>query len=124
MPEWLLPLLLIAPDLLSSIFGSKKETPTQTQTTTQEGFKGWQSPAYGMMEPYMLKLLMGNQDLFSGFGMPAGANTNLGMGGMFNDILSLLESEWPTIMQGYKKSSLRKPGEAPQARSTAVTKGG
>ena len=103
-------LLMMLPDVLkmTGIFGEKKE-PSQTQTTTQEGFRGWESPAYGMMEPYMMKLLMENQNMFSGFGMPEGASRNVDMGGMYNDILGLINTEWPQIMKGYAEPTATTP---------------
>ena len=83
--------------LLPSLFGGgKKNQPTQTQTTTSPPSDA--DPMRPVYRDYLMKLLLGNQSLMSGAGMPGGASFN--MGSFLPDLLGVIDKGWPSTI-GY-----------------------
>ncbi len=81
--------------------------PTEQFTETMTDYPRYRSPSLGLLDPTLLKGLLGNWQLFQGAGMPGGRG-DVGIGGMTQDIFKLLEEQWPDIMEGYRT------GETPE----------
>jgi len=88
--------------LLSGLLGGKnKGTST---TTTESSPTGYTSPYLGLLDSYLFKNILNKSNQFNNFGVPKGMQTT-GSNDWLNDIMALLEKEWPTIMSGYNESA-------------------
>jgi len=108
-----LPVFLIAPAvgaalisgipwLLSLLFGGGGGNEQEQTTTSETTNPKYRSPALGMMEPGILSALLGNAQAMGGAGMPGGVSRFGGNAdSMFEDILGLLQKDWPNIMGEY-----------------------
>jgi hypothetical protein len=96
---------LMIGSVLLSLFGKSGNKQQQT-TTTEQANPNWQSPLLGLMDPMIASMLLGNAQSLGGAGMPGGVSRFGGTSGtMMNDIMSLLQNEWPTIMGKYGDNS-------------------
>jgi len=90
--------------ILASLFG--KGGKQQQTTTTEQANPNYQSPLLGMMDPLIASMLVNNSQALGGAGMPGGVSRfGSSSGTMMNDILSLLQNEWPNISKGYAGKS-------------------
>ena len=109
-----MPLAIFVSALLPYILGGGKGTTgtaaTEQITETEADDPRYRSPSLGLLDPTLLKGLLGNVGLFSGAGMPGGRG-DVGIGGMTQDIFKLLEEQWPEIISGYRTGEI--PGQEP-----------
>lgn len=103
---------MLGSQILPMLFG--KQTPEE-RTTTQETISetppsGYQSPLLGLADPLAFEMLLRNMGLFSGAGMPGGVGP---ASPQIANILQLLGSEWPKLLEGYSSGGgLRPSGQA------------
>lgn len=116
---WQLLLMLGIPFLSKLLFpgeaGTTGTAATEQETVTETDYPRYRSPSLGLLDPTLLKGLLGNWQLFQGAGMPGGRG-DVGIGGMTQDIFKLLEEQWPKITEGYRTAEM--PGKEPVTRET------
>jgi hypothetical protein len=102
----ILALLIGGGSLLSSLFGGGGGNQQEQTTTSETTNPKYRSPALGMMEPGILSALLGNAQALGGAGMPGGVSRFGGNAdSMFEDILGLLQKDWPNVMGEYGSGS-------------------
>jgi len=111
--DWLSMLIMMGVPFLSKLLfpgekGTTGTAATEQVTETEADYPHYRSPSLGLLDPTLLKGLLGNWQLFQGAGMPGGRG-DVGIGGMTQDIFKLLEEQWPEIMSGYRTGTI--PGQ-------------
>ncbi len=92
---------ILIPTLLSLFSGQQK-----TQTTTETPRRGFQFPGLPAESMRMFADLLGNREMFRGFGMPPGMTSptaGLVGGDWMQDLIKMLEQAWPDVMAGYQQ---------------------
>ena len=95
------------PGLFGTEAGTTGTAATEQETETEADYPHYRSPSLGLLDPTLLKGLLGNWQLFQGAGMPGGRG-DVGIGGMTQDIFRLLEEQWPEIMEEYETGGIKK----------------
>lgn len=125
--DWLSMLIMMGVPFLSKLLfpgeaGTTGTAATEQITETEADYPHYRSPSLGLLDPTLLKGLLGNWQLFQGAGMPGGRG-DVGIGGMTQDIFKLLEEQWPEIMKGYRTGEVPGKEPAPVVRRQ-ITPGG
>ena len=90
--------LALAPSIAGGIFGGNKNRNQQTtETVTEQTDPRYKSPTLGALDPFVLKMLIGNLGSFSKAGMPGGAD-RFGMGDWSKQLIAMLDSQYPKIL--------------------------
>ena len=93
---------ILLPTLLS-LFGGGGRSQTTTGTT-ETPRRGFQWPGLPAEVTRMYADLLGNREMYRGWGQPAGMTSptaGLVGGDWMQDLIKMLEQAWPDIMAGY-----------------------
>jgi len=110
-PLWIIAILSAIKEAKGLFSGGAGSGQTQTgESTTETPYTGYRSPSLAFMDPYSLRMLLSNLGSMQYAGMPQGYG-GLGMEDWTEDILKLLESSWPDIMQNLGRTTYGLQGE-------------
>jgi hypothetical protein len=97
-------ILMFGLPILSKALFPGGDDNTTTQTTETPAATPF-DPAYSMLSPALLSMLMQNYGRLSGAGFPGGKKIG---GDMMSDIISQVSGAWPDILAGYGGSATGK----------------